>query len=143
MRHTGVTQEKNRDGRHEAVRATGLQLDVQLTWGRRLMSDYEVTLVNDNMQEFYVRFSGPDESAYRVASTVTLWLTYVAMQRRSRAGCGRSTSSCRTRTLTRARALASPTRSFIVRLSLRLCTRFTNSQEQPTLTRSRARCAWT
>lgn len=28
----------------------------------RLMSDYEVTLVNDNMQEFYVRFFGPSES---------------------------------------------------------------------------------
>jgi hypothetical protein len=27
-----------------------------------LMSDYEVTLVNDNMQEFYVRFYGPTES---------------------------------------------------------------------------------
>lgn len=26
------------------------------------MSDYEVTLVNDCMQEFYVRFHGPTES---------------------------------------------------------------------------------
>ena len=26
------------------------------------MSDYEVNLVNDNMQEFYVRFYGPVES---------------------------------------------------------------------------------
>jgi hypothetical protein len=26
------------------------------------MSDYEVTLVNDNMQEFYVRFHGPSDS---------------------------------------------------------------------------------
>lgn len=26
------------------------------------MSDYEVTLVNDSMQEFYVRFFGPPES---------------------------------------------------------------------------------
>lgn len=26
------------------------------------MSDYEVSLVNDSMQEFYVRFYGPDES---------------------------------------------------------------------------------
>jgi ubiquitin-conjugating enzyme E2 H len=26
------------------------------------MSDYEVTLVNDSMQEFYVRFYGPEES---------------------------------------------------------------------------------
>lgn len=29
---------------------------------RRLMSDYEVNLVNDNMQELYVRFYGPTES---------------------------------------------------------------------------------
>ncbi|WBW72363.1 ubiquitin conjugating enzyme E2 Ubc8 [Schizosaccharomyces osmophilus] len=29
-----------------------------------LMSDYEVTLVNDNMQEFYVRFHGPNETPY-------------------------------------------------------------------------------
>ncbi len=29
---------------------------------RRLMSDYEVNLVNDSMQEFYVRFYGPAES---------------------------------------------------------------------------------
>lgn len=28
----------------------------------RLMSDYEVSLVNDSMQEFYVRFYGPTES---------------------------------------------------------------------------------
>lgn len=30
------------------------------------MSDYEVTLVNDNMQEFYVRFHGPKESEFGV-----------------------------------------------------------------------------
>ncbi|AOA63454.1 Ubiquitin-conjugating enzyme subunit [Komagataella phaffii CBS 7435] len=29
-----------------------------------LMSDYEVNLVNDNMQEFYVTFHGPKESPY-------------------------------------------------------------------------------
>ncbi|KAI5474317.1 hypothetical protein MNV49_003544 [Pseudohyphozyma bogoriensis] len=29
-----------------------------------LMSDYEVTLVNDNMQEFYVRFNGPNETPF-------------------------------------------------------------------------------
>lgn len=29
-----------------------------------LMSDYEVTLVNDNMSEFYVRFKGPDETPF-------------------------------------------------------------------------------
>jgi ubiquitin-conjugating enzyme E2 H len=29
------------------------------------MSDYEVTLVNDNMSEFYVRFKGPDETPFQ------------------------------------------------------------------------------
>ncbi|KAL1916253.1 uncharacterized protein VTP21DRAFT_5870 [Calcarisporiella thermophila] len=29
-----------------------------------LMSDYEVTLVNDSMQEFYVRFHGPKDTPY-------------------------------------------------------------------------------
>ncbi|CAE6445641.1 unnamed protein product [Rhizoctonia solani] len=29
-----------------------------------LMSDYKVSLVNDNMQEFYVMFSGPEETAF-------------------------------------------------------------------------------
>jgi hypothetical protein len=33
-----------------------------------MMSDYEVSLVNDNMQEFYVRFYGPAESKY-ISST--------------------------------------------------------------------------
>ncbi|KAL9128883.1 MAG: hypothetical protein Q9217_002540 [Psora testacea] len=31
---------------------------------KMLMSDYEVTLVNDNMQEFYVRFKGPKETPF-------------------------------------------------------------------------------
>lgn len=35
---------------------------------KMLMSDYEVTLVNDNMQEFYVRFKGPEESRSAVLS---------------------------------------------------------------------------
>jgi ubiquitin-conjugating enzyme E2 H len=30
-----------------------------------MMSDYEVTLVNDNMQEFFVIFKGPTESKSR------------------------------------------------------------------------------
>jgi ubiquitin-conjugating enzyme E2 H len=29
---------------------------------KMLMSDYEVTLVRDSMQEFYVKFKGPSES---------------------------------------------------------------------------------
>ncbi|CCG82921.1 Ubiquitin-conjugating enzyme E2 8 [Taphrina deformans PYCC 5710] len=32
---------------------------------KMLMSDYEVTLVNDNMQEFYVRFHGPKETPFQ------------------------------------------------------------------------------
>ena len=32
------------------------------------MSDYEVTLVNDNMREFYVRFYGPPESELQLPS---------------------------------------------------------------------------
>ena len=31
---------------------------------KMLMSDYEVNLVNDNMQEFYVRFHGPAETPF-------------------------------------------------------------------------------
>ncbi|KAG5343113.1 Ubiquitin-conjugating enzyme E2 8 [Termitomyces sp. Mn162] len=31
----------------------------------RLMSDYEVSLVNDSMQEFYVRFFGPTETPFQ------------------------------------------------------------------------------
>lgn len=30
----------------------------------RLVSDYEVSLVNDNMQEFYVKFTGPSDSNF-------------------------------------------------------------------------------
>ena len=32
-----------------------------------MMSDYEVTLVNDNMQEFYVIFPGPADSEYTIS----------------------------------------------------------------------------
>ena len=40
-----------------------LSLVANTTPGRaRLMSDYEVNLVNDSMQEFFVRFYGPKES---------------------------------------------------------------------------------
>lgn len=37
--------------------------DLIVVLPHRLMSDYEVSLVNDSMQEFYVRFHGPAESA--------------------------------------------------------------------------------
>jgi hypothetical protein len=29
---------------------------------RRLMSDYQVNLINDSMSEFYVKFHGPKDS---------------------------------------------------------------------------------
>lgn len=38
----------------------------------RLMSDYDVSLVNDSMQEFYVRFHGPEESALLAVSRSSL-----------------------------------------------------------------------
>jgi hypothetical protein len=41
-----------------------------------MMSDYEVTLVNDNMQEFFVIFKGPTESKiprFRYRSCPVLW----------------------------------------------------------------------
>lgn len=28
------------------------------------MSDYDVSLVNDSMQEFFVKFKGPEDSKY-------------------------------------------------------------------------------
>jgi len=31
---------------------------------KMMMSDYEVTLINDNMQEFYVAFKGPSETPF-------------------------------------------------------------------------------
>ena len=39
------------------------------------MSDYEVTLVNDNMQEFYVRFKGPSETPFEGG----LWKVHVEL----------------------------------------------------------------
>ncbi|RKP00786.1 hypothetical protein CXG81DRAFT_26530 [Caulochytrium protostelioides] len=40
-----------------------------------LMSDYEVTLVNDNMQEFYVRFHGPEDTPFKSG----LWKIHVEL----------------------------------------------------------------
>ena len=37
------------------------------------MSDYEVNLVNDNMQEFYVRFYGPAESELHRLSALSIF----------------------------------------------------------------------
>lgn len=55
----------------------------------RLMSDYEVTLVNDNMQEFYVRFYGPSDSKgtrYQLAQPVGIVLPVVFFERQQRTG---------------------------------------------------------
>jgi len=41
-----------------------------------LMSDYEVTLVNDNMREFYVRFYGPPETPFAGG----IWKIHVELQ---------------------------------------------------------------
>ncbi|KAG1755677.1 ubiquitin-conjugating enzyme/RWD-like protein [Suillus lakei] len=40
------------------------------------MSDYEVTLVNDNMREFYVRFYGPGETPFAGG----IWKIHVELQ---------------------------------------------------------------
>ncbi|TPX31918.1 hypothetical protein SmJEL517_g04874 [Synchytrium microbalum] len=40
-----------------------------------LMSDYEVTLVNDNMQEFYVRFHGPKDTPFATG----IWKVHVEL----------------------------------------------------------------
>jgi len=42
---------------------------------KMLMSDYEVTLVNDNMQEFFVRFKGPAETPFQGG----LWKVHVEL----------------------------------------------------------------
>ncbi|KAL8961598.1 MAG: hypothetical protein Q9193_001869 [Seirophora villosa] len=61
------------DVRYNSPSATAPSILPRVTWidmTGRLMSDYEVTLVNDNRdsnlsrQEFYVRFKGPDETPF-------------------------------------------------------------------------------
>ncbi|CAO1623906.1 unnamed protein product [Parajaminaea phylloscopi] len=41
-----------------------------------LMSDHEVTLINDSMQEFYVRFAGPSETPFAGGT----WKIHVELQ---------------------------------------------------------------
>jgi hypothetical protein len=50
-----ISQTKDRDRCNETV-------GILFASKPRLMSDYEVNLVNDNMQEFYVKFHGPTDS---------------------------------------------------------------------------------
>jgi hypothetical protein len=58
----------------------------------RLMSDYDVTLVNDSMQEFYVWFYGPSESAQFLSHPIFLLVHERGfLQLRSLVGSGRST----------------------------------------------------
>lgn len=51
-----------------------------------MMSDYEVTLVNDNMQEFFVIFKGPTESkpcfSLRIGRRQTDRCAYSTLRRR-------------------------------------------------------------
>ena len=80
------------------------------------MSDYEVSLVNDNMQEFYVRFYGPAESKY-ISSTfifsqsvlIRVGLTYQLL---FPGECGKSMLNFPTNTLSNHPASDSWTRSF-------------------------------
>lgn len=81
----------------------------------RLMSDYEVTLVNDNVQEFYVRFHGPEEST---PPFCLIWsghaiLKWSSLQHRLLEESGRSTSSFLTSIHTSHPLSASWTRYFI------------------------------
>ena len=47
---------------HKQAKMSSPKRRIETDVMKMLMSDYEVTLVNDNMQEFYVRFKGPEES---------------------------------------------------------------------------------
>lgn len=39
-------------------------------WHYRMMTDHEVTLVNDSMMEFYVNFKGPKDSMFLYSFSV-------------------------------------------------------------------------
>lgn len=43
----------------------------------RLVSGYEVNLVNDSMQEFYVKFKGPDDSKYSLEYNYDIFFTFL------------------------------------------------------------------
>ncbi|OLY84580.1 Ubiquitin-conjugating enzyme E2 8 [Smittium mucronatum] len=45
-----------------------------------LMSDYKLSLVNDNMQEFYIRFDGPEDSEFLFAAFSLphhVWVSFI------------------------------------------------------------------
>ncbi|KAJ3349863.1 Mismatch repair endonuclease pms2 [Entophlyctis luteolus] len=48
---------------------------IEVDMMKLLMSDYEVTLVNDSMQEFYVLFHGPDDTPFKGG----LWKVHVEL----------------------------------------------------------------
>ena len=48
------------------------------------MSDYEVNLVNDNMQEFFVRFYGPKESTSTLAHPPRPFIPLALLDHRTR-----------------------------------------------------------
>ena len=69
------------------------------------MSDYEVNLVNDSMQEFYVMFNGPEESELRLDQSPTVSYLTHTRQPLLRGEFGRFTLSSQTNI--RIRALVS------------------------------------
>jgi hypothetical protein len=112
--HTALPEEESH---HTQAKMSSPKRRIETDVMKMLMSDYEVTLVNDNMQEFYVRFKGPEESkqAHAVNSiTPSSTLTQITTQQHlSSAASGKSTSSSPTSTHTSRPASASSTASSI------------------------------
>jgi hypothetical protein len=67
-RFQNVTTLSEEEHNHTQAKMSSPKRRIETDVMKMLMSDYEVTLVNDNMQEFYVRFKGPEES--KLAHTV-------------------------------------------------------------------------
>ena len=80
---------------------------------KMLMSDYEVTLVNDNMQEFYVRFKGPEESMQDFVHSTCRSALLKPIQRHFKEAYGGFMSNYPTNILTKAPASALSTASSI------------------------------
>ena len=73
----GFPQQAQRDGRHEVVSSVSVSCLPRWPWLRypgvdgvcyvlrRMMSDWKVDLVNDNISELNVEFKGPPDSKYQ------------------------------------------------------------------------------
>lgn len=48
----------------------------------RIMSQYDVQLINENMHEFYIKFEGPSESTYSATPYIPLLNSHSPLQRR-------------------------------------------------------------